>query len=154
MLTTVVLLVYWHKTRWNFNGYWWWLIIRGRHILLSLWTWLTVAVCGWMIWIYNGELHSIHFLPYIVMTIKWTTMRQPNNIAYLREMINAFWSGNLQESGHLGDVGIVVRIIQYYSNIWLGLKHVEYEWMGGNEMAWSRVYCWVLMKDVMNPSVA
>jgi hypothetical protein len=43
-------------------------------------------------------------------------------------MINAFWPGNLQESGHLGEVGIVGRII-------LGLKHVEYEWMGGNEMA-------------------
>jgi hypothetical protein len=36
---------------WNFTNWWWRLVIHKTDILVSLWTWPTIVIGGWIIWL-------------------------------------------------------------------------------------------------------
>ena len=88
----------------------------------------------------NEELNDLYSLPNIVWVIKLGKMRWAGHVARMGETRGVYrvWWGNLRERAHLGDPGIVGRIIlrwifrKWDVGIWTGSGRLRIGIGGGH----------------------
>jgi hypothetical protein len=83
--------------------------------------------------LHNEELNDLYSSPNVIRVIKSRRMRWAGHVARWgkREVLTAFWWGDLREGDHLGDTGVDGRII---------LKCIFKKWGGAwTELYWLRI---------------